>query len=465
MTAIGMLVAGVTSYLVQRGRVDARVDADLAQEVEELRKFTGSGVDPETGEPFATVHDLFFVALQRNVPDAGEGLLTLVDGELDLVPSSSVDLRLEDDPAFVRMVAATPFDTPVRARTAETSVGTLRWVAVPVSVAGGAEEGRYVIAYSLDIERAAVVDAYRTYGVVAMVALVLVGLVGWAVAGRLLRPVRLVRDTAQRISDTDLSGRIPVRGSDDVSELARTVNAMLDRLEAAFAGHREALDDAGHELRTPITIIRGHLELMDAGDPADVAETRALALDELDRMRRLVDDLVLLAQARRPDFVRPAPTDVGRLVDDVLDKARPLAARAWQVDARPGAVVELDQQRITQALLQLVANAVRFTGDGDVVAIGASATGGVVRLWVRDTGPGVPPDQAERIFDRFHRVTPGRGDDGSGLGLAIVRAIAEAHHGRVDVVSVLGQGASFVLELPARSVPGSTAEQTTEVRG
>lgn len=459
--AVGMLVAGVTSYLVQRERVDSRIDDSLAQEVEEFREFAASGIDPGTGQPFTTLSRFFEVLLQQNVPDRSEGLLTLVDGRPAWLPGTDVDVRLHDDPQFVQTVAAVPDTARARARTAETTLGTLRYVVVPVSVPGDAAQGLYVIAYSRDMEQAEVRDAYQTFAVVALASVAVVGGVGWAVTGRLLRPIRLLRQTAQRISDTDLSGRIPVTGHDDISELAHTVNAMLDRLEVAFAGQRDALDDAGHELRTPITIIRGHLELMDTGDPSDVAEARALALDELDRMHRMVDDLVVLAKAKRPDFVRPRPVELGRLADDVLDKARALADRHWQVDARTEATVSLDPQRLTQALLQLVSNAVSLTGPDDTVAIGCQVVGDDVRFWVRDTGPGVAPADAERIFDRFTRGDVGRGVDGSGLGLAIVRAIAEAHRGRVGVSSRLGEGAVFTISLPV--AVASTEEFAEEV--
>jgi signal transduction histidine kinase len=197
---------------------------------------------------------------------------------------------------------------------------------------------------------------------------------------------------------------------------------------------------------------------MDATDSSDVAETRALALDELDRMQRLVDDLVVLAKAQRPDFVRPEPVEVDRLLDDVMDKARPLVDRNWQVDARVEATLELDGQRITQALLQLISNAIRFTSPGQTIAIGGRIDSGVLQLWVRDTGPGVAPEEAEKIFERFGRAAIGRGGEGSGLGLAIVRAIAEAHHGRVVLHSTPGHGATFVIEIPAagRALDDST---------
>ncbi len=446
---LGMLVAGVAAFLVQRERVDASIDDNLAQEVEEFREFARSGIDPETGAEFTSVSRFLEVILRRNVPDANEGLVALVDGRPAWVPGTEVDVQLEDDPEFLREVAQVPDSARVQPRTAETSLGALRYVVVPVSVPGDPSSGRYVIAYSHDLAHADVVDAFQTFAAVAAISVVAVGIVGYAVVGRLLGPLRLLRETAQRISDTDLSGRIAVSGNDDVSELARTVNAMLDRLEVAFAAQRDALDDAGHELRTPITIIRGHLELVDVDDPADVTETRDLALDELDRMHRMVDELVILAKAKRPDFVRPRPVEVGSLLDDVVDKAEALAPRAWTVDARAEASLLLDPQRITQALLQLVMNAVTFTDQGDIIAVGAQVDDDVVRLWVRDSGPGVAPEDAERIFDRFARGDGGRGGEGSGLGLAIVRAIAEAHRGRVVLDGRPGEGAKFTLELPA----------------
>jgi signal transduction histidine kinase len=449
VAALGMILAGLTSHFIQQERVDSRIDSALAQEVAEFRTLAAIGVDPRTGLPFTSVEALFFVALERNIPDRNEAILAMIDGRVELVPSPEVaNLRLETDQRFVDLLRDVPPDARVRVATADTDLGRLHYVAVPVRVEGDPATGLYAVAYARDLEQAVVSDATRTFATVSLVVLVVVGAAGWVVAGRLLQPVRLLNETAQRITETDLSGRIPVTGSDDVSELAHTFNAMLDRLEVAFAKQREFLDDAGHELRTPITIVRGHLELMEPDDVRDVAETRAVALDELDRMQRLVDDLVLLAKAERPDFIRPAAVELDRLTDDVIDKARPLGERDWQVDARARATVELDVHRITQAWLELIANAVKFSQPGATVAIGSRTGGGLVRLWVRDSGPGVAPADQLRIFDRFGRTDQGRGVEGSGLGLAIVRAIAEAHGGRVWVDSTPGHGSTFSMELP-----------------
>jgi signal transduction histidine kinase len=296
----------------------------------------------------------------------------------------------------------------------------------------------------------------RTYAIVAALALVLVTAMAAWVSGRLLAPLRTLRETADDISETDLARRLPVTGNDDITALTRTFNGMLDRLEAAFVGQRRFLDDASHELKTPLTVLRGHLELLDPDDPAEIAATRELLLDETDRMSRLVGDLILLAKSDRPDFLRPREVDLGTLTRDLVTKARGLGDREWLLDGAADRKLVADEQRLTQAVLQLAANAVKHTHDGDPIGIGSSYAGGVVRLWVRDTGPGVPPEDRQRIFERFGRSAVPPGDEGFGLGLSIVGAIARAHGGGVTVEDAEPRGARFVIVLPEEDEwPGS----------
>jgi signal transduction histidine kinase len=286
--------------------------------------------------------------------------------------------------------------------------------------------------------------------------------VAWLVAGRLLRPVRRLTETAESISDPDLGQRIPVEGDDEIARLARRFNEMLDRLAAAFAAQRAFVDDAGHELRTPITIVRGHLDVM--GDSAEERnQTLTLVSEELDRMARIVEDLLVLAKAEQPDFIRPEPVEVADLTTDVLMRARALGDRDWRLDACAEGEVLADRQRVTQAMLNLARNAVEHTAPGDEIGVGSAWGGDGVRLWVRDLGPGVDPAERERIFERFARGGSGhRRSDGAGLGLAIVRSVVAAHGGRVELDSRPGAGATFTLVLPAAPAPATNHADRTQ---
>ena len=250
-----------------------------------------------------------------------------------------------------------------------------------------------------------------------------------------------------------------MRGHDELAGLAVTLNAMLDRLERTLSSQRRFLDDAGHELRTPITIIRGHLELLE-DDPEEREATRVLLLDELDRMARMVNELILLAKAERPDFLQTAPVDVGPLTGELLTKASALAPRAWAIDSEAGGTIVADRQRLTEALMQLAQNAAEHTREGDEIALGSVVADGEARFWVRDTGTGIAPADQTQIFERFERRGPRSQDGGFGLGLSIVRAIAEAHGGRVELRSGLGEGATFTIVVPVDGPPRSRRKST-----
>lgn len=456
LTGLTLAIAGGTAYVLQLGRVDLGIDASLRRTTEE---FSSYAVDAAArGAASADPKQLIYGGMVREVPGANEGMVGFVDGRLEYTMPSGVPLA--EDPELVAHLAsqldAAAGSGQGRIASFTTAATEYRYALVPVRV-GDVGVGALVVAFDRTAEQASVDQTFRTYAVVSVAAFAALAVVGWLLSGRLLKPVRQLRETAEQISETDLSGRIDVRGNDDLSDLARTFNAMLARLEDAFTSQRRLLDDAGHELRTPITIVRGHLELMDPADPQDAAATKDLALSELDRMHRLADDLVMLARSEQPDFVHPAPTALGLLLDNVLDQARPLGDRRWRVDERLEADATVDAQRLTQAMLQLAANAVKFSEDGSTVAIGSGVRGDRLHLWVRDEGIGIAPEQRERIFDRFARA-PGEAArrEGAGLGLAIVAAIAEAHRGTVRVDSEPGAGSVFVIDLPAVGVAVET---------
>ena len=253
----------------------------------------------------------------------------MIDGRPAFVTADNRPFAIEDETALIADVAALPADAPTQIRQVRSqSGGPLRYVAVQVRVAGQSEVGTLVAAVSLQPALDRLAASARLYAALSLAALVLVG------AGRVGRrgPAAPPAAAAARGRRADLAHRSHLADPGDRCrrrhQLTRTVNAMLDRLENAFDTQQQFLDDAGHELRTPITIVRGHLEVLDAADPAEVTDTRALVMDELDRMARLVSDLIVLAQAGRPDFVRLEAVDLDRLLHDVLDKAEALAERA-----------------------------------------------------------------------------------------------------------------------------------------
>nr|MBA3281022.1 HAMP domain-containing histidine kinase [Acidimicrobiia bacterium] len=266
--------------------------------------------------------------------------------------------------------------------------------------------------------------------------------------------VRDLTENARDLDESDLSARIPEAGNDEIAQLARTYNAMLDRLQGAFETQRRFVDDAGHELRTPITIVRGHLELM-GDDPADRRETIELVTDELDRMARIVDDLLVLARAEQPHFVNREPTDLAALTTGLLERARAMGDRPWVFDGTAEGWFEADPQRLTQAVLNLVRNAVEHTAEGQEIGLGSAWVGNEVHLWVRDHGPGVPVEDREHLFERFHRgASARRRSEGAGLGLAIVSAIVDAHGGQVTLGCPDSGGSVFMISVPAG--PGAT---------
>lgn len=469
LMAAVLLLVNVVTWSALTARVDERVDRALSQETGEFEEFAAVGIDPLTGEAFTDVGALIRVHLERQHPDDSEILFGWVEeGETAQTPRRRGGTAGSEEettgPGRIRQGQDPPYDlsadsesvaaileSPDARGTLDTPAGPVEWEKVRALPPEGAQgpAGWFVIGYFTEEDHAATGSTMGTIALVSTLGLLAASTAAWWVAGRILAPVRLVRRTAAAIGEEDLTQRIEVSGRDDIAALAEQFNSMLDRLEGAFTAQRRFVDDAGHELRTPITIVRGHLELM--GDsPEEREEVVRLVTDELDRMGRIVEDLLLLAKAQQPDFVRPEPVSLAELTSDIDAKVRPLGDRSWRLETIAEGTARLDPQRITQAMVQLAANAVRYSPAGSTVRIGSAVMGSDVRLWVSDAGSGIPAEDHGRIFERFSRGgrTARGGDGGAGLGLAIVRAIAEAHHGRIDLRSAPGRGSTFTLVVP-----------------
>lgn len=441
--ALVLAVATVGGLVVERRilveRLDARVDGRLADVLADVE----GSAPPASAD--ATAADLLRAVLGKRLPGDEQALVAL---------SGTTVVARRVGPAFPSEVLSHVVAAVRRARLpARGAVPApdvdVRWSAVPVRRPGQVV-GVLAVAEHPGRARSDVDDAVATFGLLALTLLFLATAAAWAVAGGVLRRVRQVTLAAREIGESDLGRRVPVEGTDEIADLAATCNQMLDRVEAAMVAQRAFLNDAGHELRTPITIVRGHLELLDSV-PDEREEALAIVTDELDRMARMVDDLLLLAKAERPGFLQPAEVDLGGFLEELHHKASALASRDWRLARGQGATFVADRQRLTQAMVNLADNAVHHSAPGDPVVIGGEADGREVRLWVRDSGPGIPLEDQHRIFDRFVRRAGGQHRQGAGLGLAIVRVIAEAHGGRASVVSVPGGGATFSLTIPLRT--------------
>jgi two-component system OmpR family sensor kinase len=440
-----LAVSALATSLVLRQtlltRASERVDRAMEQEVSEFRRLVRDGRDPRTGRRLGTdMAAIFDAYLGSNVPNEGETTFGFVDGR---PYRSTVDAAFDRE-ALRRVTELGTITAPRRGELRTPDV-RLRYLAVP-TVVGTEPRGVFVITTDLGAEVADIEAAVRVANELALLLFVAGGGLAFALVSRMLRPLREVRDTAREIGESDLARRIPVSGNDEVAELGRTFNAMLDRLERAFASQSALVSDAGHELRTPITVVRAHLEMLMHG--AENREERLeIAMDELDRMGRLVDELLLLAKSERRDFLHRTPLDLDIFTEELAAKARALGDRRWTVEACAIGTVVADRQRMTQAMMNLVRNAVEHTQPGGRIALGSALQNGSARLWVSDDGPGVPPDERARIFERFTRGSYAAGD-GHGLGLAIVRAVAEAHGGRVELVPRRSPGATFAITIP-----------------
>lgn len=460
VAALGLAIVGGVTFLAQRDRVLTTVDARLASQVKAINDVAdlrvivenpGPGTEPAPDE-FVDVGDYLRAAVSRLIPGRNEANVAVIDGEIAFRTSGALSEAMADNPAFIAQAvesAERSLDKGRAPSIAEATVGatSLRYIAVPVTLPDDPREGVYIRAVSVTSEFEPVLSSLWTFTVAAFATLAATGFVGWFVAGRILSPIRHLRETADSITIADLGVRIPADGIDDISDLTRTVNSMLDRLEGSVDVQRQLLDDVRHELKTPITIVRGHLEMMDASDPADVQATRELGMTELDRLTRLVEDIDLLSSVEGDQFVI-GPVDIGVLTARMGDLVTAIPGHSWSIAHTAGGIIHGDEDRLLQAWLQLADNAAKYTPAGTHIEIGSELAIEGARLWVRDHGNGIPPAARRRIFRRFDRAGSQRTVGGSGLGLAIVDAIAKAHNGACVVTDTPGGGATFTIMVP-----------------
>jgi signal transduction histidine kinase len=472
-----LLAAALTASIlvvrqVQSARIRRDAEIDLVYQAAELRRIAELG-RRDSGQPYGRdVSALFDEFLQTH--DAGDDqafyTIPLDRGQPGggIRRSFGAPAELIEDQGLLQEWTVS---TEPSIRSFETSAGDFISLAVPVlapesgdgdslAVADGSGDagtdevlGVFVVAHFVDNELNDLDELIGVLALAGFAVLAVATMLAWCLAGRVVSPVRQLTRTARAVTHSNLSARIPVNGHSELAELGRTFNEMVDRLDSGARAQRQFLDDVAHDLRTPITIARGHLEVL-GDDPEEREAAVAIVIDELDRMGRAVSDLLVLAKAEQPHFLRLQPVDYGDLAADILARLSTLAPRQWTLEApRPGVLAGVaDADRLLQAMLNLAVNAAQHTSDGDEIGVGIAVDSpGWVRLWVRDQGTGVDPEVAAGLFGRYARGGNGKAanhHDGVGLGLAIVDAIATAHGGSAEHVPTPGGGATFTIRIP-----------------
>ena len=318
------------------------------------------------------------------------------------------------------------------------------------------EEIDELILFEENVNRNAV-EQLRDYIFLALAGLLLISLtVGWYVAGIVLKPIKHISFAAREISATDLSKRIDLRGpSDELRDLADTFDEMLARLDKAFRNQREFLEEAAHELRNPLAVMRANLEVVSA-DPDSTIEDYVAASEVAsrasDRMEKLVDDLLLYAHHERPDLQR-VNLDLTELVINTVEDFQAEAKSSevlLEIECDSNLEVVGDHSALRRAFANILSNSIRVSEKGKHIYVKAGSDKEMVWISVNDEGPGLDPEDSEKVFDRFWKAdgVSAREAGRSGLGLAIVKTIVETHGGRSTVRSTKGEGSTFTIWLP-----------------
>ena len=453
VAGIALVMCGTIVWTLGLSSVSADATNRLEHSRDRIRQLAADRQDPSSGQPLEDVSAVLRTHIQRTAEGRGEAELGFVGTDastkLTWVSADNVSFRPEQDKELLTRVSSQAAASESVIETVRTPTSSYRVLVVPLQ--GGAQRGALVHVIDLKVAESQLRRTMAFYAAAAVFTVALVTGLAWFAVERLLRPIEQLRRATESIGEEDLTTRVPVKGRDDLTALAAAVNRMLDRVQTSVEAQRNLLDDVGHELRPPIAVVRGHLELTDPADPEDVRQTQLLALDELDRMGMLVGDLILLAKSVQSDFVTPVDTDVAELTELVFDKSLALGERRWKMESAAFTRAMVDPTRITQAWLQLVANAVRYSEHCSTVSLGSAVRDGHLQMWVRDEGIGIAPEDIDLVRQRFKRTAGAQKlASGTGLGLSIVETIVAAHGGRLDILSEVGRGSVFTMVIPLR---------------
>jgi two-component system OmpR family sensor kinase len=455
VATLGLVIADIATFRLLRSTLTERVD-------EQLTVATPIAIGIlSTSDPFGQ-------------PDGGRG-----GQELGLFPAGTYAAVLDEDGDVVRShvfgfeqdVPPPPeipdglpgstggAETSPQTFTARAEDGSTRYRGRAYALVEG---GTLVVAIPLTDVADTLRQLVRIELVVTIVVLAILGALAWWLVRLGLRPLERMEATADAIAGGDLSRRVePADAKTEVGRLGLALNAMLERIEGAFAERRASEErlrrfvaDASHELRTPLTSVQGYAELFRRGaadDPEALGNAMRRIEDESARMSELVDEMSLLARLDQRRPLERGSVDIAAVATAAVDAARVAEPqRPVEIDAPTPVVVQGDAARLRQVADNLLANARTHTPAGTPVHVRVRAEGREAVLEVEDEGPGIPPEDAERVFERFYRADPSRSREsgGAGLGLSIVAAVAEAHGGSVRYEPAPGGGARFRVRLP-----------------
>jgi heavy metal sensor kinase len=461
ISLITTLVVAGSFFAIHQGtgsELQRRIDSDLREQFGEFQHQSLGGVESPAALERAAKR---FISSQRYHPESRIFLIG-VKGRAEVTNQRDVverEVEAEAAEAGERGGGereSTLLDAPAGFTNVSTEdAGRLRVYSRPITV-GSRELGTFRVADPrVPIERAQS-GLRQTFLIVGVLAIVVsVAVAAW-VATLITRPLRRMARVASEVDAGELTHRLGrVGSSEEVRSVAESFDHMLDRLEGAFRRQREFVSDASHELRTPLTVLRGQIELLSREDDHETKRRQTIetAMREIDHMNRLIDDMLVLARAEAGGLVHRREVELSDFLHD-LERDLPLfGERDFRVEGPREGIVIADPDRLSQVVRNLVRNAVNHTEAGQPITIAATPRGDSLRFSVTDSGPGIPRDQLERVFDRFYRTDSGRSRDegGSGLGLAIARALVEAHGGRIWADASSGEGARISFELPGYS--------------
>ena len=454
VTAASVIASFLALYGGTTSRLRGQIDAQLKTQTAEWRQFT-LGADLSTAAALKRTAR-HFIANQRY---HAESLINVIQVSGGGTVSNNPEILARAEGSGEGPGGPVGLlDSPLGISTASVAeAGNMRVLAQPI-VSNGTRVGTLRVANPLTPVSQAQSSLRRTFVVVGSLAVVLAAIAGIALASLISAPLRRITAVAAAATGGDMSQRTgPVSSRGEVGVLAGAFDEMLDRLERTFKRQRDFVSDASHELRTPLSVLRAQVELLDRETDEQIRhEGTVTLLRRLDELDRLVGDMLTLASADAGELVQPRTIDLSDFFEDVRRDLPLFGERDFRMNAIAG-TLDADPDRLNQVLRNLVRNAVAHTSVGDRVEVAATALDGRLEIAVSDTGTGIPAEELELIFERFHRLDRGRPRDsgGTGLGLAIARAIVEAHGGRISAESAPGHGATFRVDLPGyrREVP------------